>query len=79
MLLSAILDRPKLIRRDAAKLPLGPGDTSSPKFPCLQYPQQTKDRKLLEAQENFYLLVKQLSEDPASSLQVRMVGLEDVM
>nr|XP_034354566.1 TERF1-interacting nuclear factor 2 isoform X1 [Arvicanthis niloticus] len=34
---------------------------------------QTKqDRKLLEAQENFCLLVKQLSEDPASSLQVRM-------
>ncbi|XP_028643145.1 TERF1-interacting nuclear factor 2 isoform X2 [Grammomys surdaster] len=28
-----------------------------------------QDRKLLEAQENFCLLVKQLSEDPASSLQ----------
>ncbi|XP_076787093.1 TERF1-interacting nuclear factor 2 isoform X8 [Arvicanthis niloticus] len=33
---------------------------------------QTKqDRKLLEAQENFCLLVKQLSEDPASSLQLQ--------
>lgn len=38
-----------------------------------------QDRKLLEAQENFCLLVKQLSEDPASSPQVRVVGLEDVM
>ncbi|XP_076787094.1 TERF1-interacting nuclear factor 2 isoform X9 [Arvicanthis niloticus] len=30
-----------------------------------------QDRKLLEAQENFCLLVKQLSEDPASSLQLQ--------
>lgn len=68
------------LRPDATKLPLGPSDTSSPKFSCLQYPQQTKeDRKLLEARENFCLLVKHLSEDPPSSLQVRMVGLEDVM
>lgn len=40
---------------------------------------EQEDRKLLEAQENFCLLVKQLSEDPASSPQVRVVGLEDVM